>query len=189
MPVRSDPHIDSAILNILLNRQTAGYNEVYRLLEKTHRHVSLDAFDRHIRGLRNSGDIERKDTGAKGGKIAQYCITDKGRQTLRLFGGLEKQRRKSTLRLERAFQLLLFFEANKEIELEEEIYGTEDDLLKLVRSKYPIPFTKEDLVIEYQFKKEINCSVTVYLPIMSFIQIVKEEFDIDKAVAGARVAR
>ncbi len=87
MPHR-DSEVDSAVLRILLNRETAGYNELYQLLEKRYRHISLDAYDRHIRGLRGSGNIQRKDKGAKGGRKGQFCITDKGKQTLRLFGEL-----------------------------------------------------------------------------------------------------
>jgi DNA-binding PadR family transcriptional regulator len=177
MPRRRAPEVDSAILNILLKSQTTGYNELYHLLEKMHRHISRDAFDRHFRDLRNSGNIERKDKGAKGGRRGQYCISDKGRQTLRLFASLERDRQELTSRRERAFQLLLFFEANKYIEFEEEMYGTEDDLVKLVRSKYSVPLSKKDLVIDYQLKKEVDCTVTVYLPISSCILIVKEEFN------------
>jgi predicted transcriptional regulator len=176
-----DPEIDPAILDILQNRQTAGYNEVYHLLRKKHRHVSRDAYDRHIRGLKESGNIQRKDKGAKGGRKGQFCITDKGKQTLRLFGSFPEYKRALTLRLERAFQLLLLFEAKKEIEFEDKIYGTEDELVKLVRSKYDVPFTKKDLVIEHQFRKPVDCTVTVYGPISSCIQIVKKEFDILKS--------
>jgi DNA-binding PadR family transcriptional regulator len=179
MPRHRAPDVDSAILNILSKRQTAGYNELYQLFEKMHRHISYDAFDRHFRNLRKSGNIERKDTGAKGGRKGQYCISDKGRQALRLFGSLEGDRQKLILRRERAFQLLFFFEANKDIEFEQEMYGTEDDLIKLVSSKYRVPFTKKDLVIDYQFRKEVDCTVTVYLPISSCILIVKEEFNRD----------
>jgi hypothetical protein len=177
MPRHPDPEVDSVILDILLNRQSAGYNELYQLLKKKYRHISRDAFDRHHRKLRNSGDIERKDKGGKGGRKGQYCISDKGRQTLRLFGSLKQDKQELILRRERAFQLLFFFEANKDIEFEQEIYGTEDDLVKLISSKYRVPFTKKDLVVDYQFKKEVDCTVTVYLPISSCILIVKEEFN------------
>jgi len=177
MPRHRDPEVDSAILNILSSRQTAGYNELYQLLKKMHGCISRDAFDKHYRNLRNSGDIERKDKGGKGGRKGQYCISDKGRQTLRLFGSLEGDKQELILRRERAFQLLFFFEADKDIEIEEEMYGTEDDLVKLVSSKYSVPFTKKDLVIDYQFKKEVDCTMTVYLPISSCILILKEEFN------------
>ncbi len=149
-----------------------------------HRHISHDAFDRHFRNLRKSGNIERKDTAAKGGRKGQYCVSDKGRQALRLFGSLEEDRQKLILRRERAFQLLFFFEANKDIEFEQEMYGTEDDLIKLVSSKYRVPFTKKDLVIDYQFRKQVDCTVTVYLPVSSCILIVKEEFNRDNNKTG-----
>jgi hypothetical protein len=124
--------------------------------------------------------MERKDKGAKGGRKAELCITDKGKQTLRLFGSFNGHSQGLSLRRERAFQLLLFFEANKDIEFEEKVYGTEDELVQLVRSKYGIPFTKKDLVIDSQFKKEVDRTITVYVPIWSCIQIVKEEFGVLK---------
>jgi hypothetical protein len=176
MPRHLDSELDSAILKTLMNRKTIGYNDLYRLLEKTFRHTSRDAYDRHIRRLKGSGNIERKDKGAKGGKLAHYSITDKGILMLRLFGSQEEHRQELPLRLKRAFQMLFFFEAKRDPHFKE-MYCTEDGLVEYIRSKYNVPFTRKDLIIDHQFRKDVDCIVTVYLPVSSYIQIVKEEFN------------
>ncbi len=165
MPRHVDSTIDSAIMNILQKAQTRlGYNELYRELVSKYGRKSIDVFNRHISRLVDAGDIGRRDTGEgrRGrSRTVEYSITSKGAQTLRLQeysakldNGNEQEKegmQERSRRLQKTFQLLLLFEANKDIGIGEELFVTQDELVEWIRSEYGV----------YHLQKRISLCNTV----------------------------
>jgi DNA-binding HxlR family transcriptional regulator len=103
--MRYDYSIDSRIIATLSEKSTSSFNELLKEIEESRRSISRPVFTLHLNKLLNDDIIGKHDRGLRGTRV-YYFLTDYGKQQLRLYSS---KRQEDKERLERVYQLLLFF--------------------------------------------------------------------------------
>jgi DNA-binding HxlR family transcriptional regulator len=80
--MRYDSKIDDVIIKSL-NKRDMHWNELYRHVCTSYKHISYDAFTRHLGVLRSEKLVDRNDIKERGIKVS-YFLTEKAKQQLRL---------------------------------------------------------------------------------------------------------
>ena len=84
--MKYDKGIDDSIVRALSknpNHPTFHYMGLLRVIRRSYRHISVDAFNSHIKKMWSEGYIKKDDTGQRGKKV-YYSITEKTKQMQRL---------------------------------------------------------------------------------------------------------
>jgi DNA-binding HxlR family transcriptional regulator len=124
--MRYDLEIDDIIINGL-NERDMHWNELYRHVRESHKHLSYDAFTKHLKILISKKLVDRNDIKQRGVKVF-YFLTEEARQQLRLKilqsksskGRTKMELRTNEDRRQLLFILLLLFRQRHTYHLETE---------------------------------------------------------------------
>lgn len=86
IPMKFDKGIDDSIVRALSEnpkRPSLHYMELLRVIRRSYRRISVDAFDSHIKKMLSEGYIDKDDPGGRGKRV-YYFLTEKTKQMQRL---------------------------------------------------------------------------------------------------------
>ena len=184
--MRYNEQIDKVILTELTASPTLSFNELYHKICGSYKKISRDAFNFHVKKLKDNGSINARDSGRRGTKV-YYFLTESTKQDYQAnlaedqkgdeSQELDEVNRYLVERFNKLFQLFFFIESGHSIEhklcSEQEL----DDFLSKIN------LSKKDLMVdsvssdgdrESQNTVYFNRTITTFKDI-SGIKIWKED--------------
>ena len=169
------------------NYKGLGHRELKRKTEQAlNQTFSPGTFDKYLDILVANRKFTIHKRHARGGK-AEYRLTEQALQELQA-GVLQIHGVEPALEVfadeeerHRLYHLLFTIETLEPPFLDE-IYDTEEGMLKRINKLFEVSIFPEDLVPQSIQRKEVNCTVTYYKPV-SCIHIAKEVFHEDRGHA------
>jgi DNA-binding HxlR family transcriptional regulator len=175
-----DEEIDNSIIDMLNKNKKMYYMGLYRAICKAYKKISIDAFNFHLKTMRDKNLIDRQDSKERGKKV-YYFLSEKAKQEQRLKilqfksqkGKINLKRESDEGRRQKLYFLMLLFLQNWK-----PVYSVkdgEDGLNDIILADANI--TKKDLIVK-EIKKEVqgdqHIVSTIYKPI-SGLAIRKQE--------------
>ena len=170
-----DEEIDNSIIDMLNKNKKMYYMGLYRAICKAYKKISIDAFNFHLKTMRDKNLIDRQDSKERGKKV-YYFLSEKAKQEQRLKilqfksqeGKINLKRESDEGRRQKLYFLMLLFLQNWK-----PVYGVEG--LNIILEDANI--SEKDLIVEKK-KKEVqgdqHIVSTMFKPISGLV-IRKQE--------------